>query len=81
MATEIERGHPTEHEIVETSTAPDQSTAVEAVARKSPSLLDAPATYLLLSINTLWFAVMIRWGPYIPLWHQHHYLTIFTANF
>ena len=81
MTTEIERQHPTEHEIVETSTAPDQSTAVEAVARKSPSLLDAPATYLLLFINILWFAAMIKSGPYIPLWRHHQYLSIFTANF
>jgi rhomboid protease GluP len=81
MTTEIERQHPTEHEIVEASTAPDQSTAVEAVARKSPSLLDAPATYLLLFINILWFAVMIRWGSYIPLWRHHQYLSIFTSNF
>src|SRR6202000_2384681 len=81
MTTDIERAHPSEHEIVEASTAPDQSTAVEAVARKSPSLLDAPATYLLLCINLLWFAVMVKSGPYIQLWHQHQFLSIFTSNF
>jgi len=81
MTSEIDREDPSEHEIVETSTAPDQSTAVEAVARKSPSLLDAPATYLLLGINLLWFAVMLRWGPYIQHWHHHEFLAIFTDNF
>jgi len=81
MTTEIEREQPSEHDIVEASTAPDQSTAVEAVARKSPSLLDAPATYLLLFINILWFAVMVKSGPYIPLWRHHQYLSIFTSNF
>jgi len=81
MTTEIDRQLPSEHEIVETSAAPDQSTAVEAVARKSTSLLDAPATYLLLSINFLWFAVMVRSGSYIQLWHQHQFLSIFTTNF
>lgn len=81
MTTEIDRQDPSEREIVETSQTPDQSTVVEAVARKSPSLLDAPATYLLLLINILWFAAMVKWGPYLQLWHQHHYLNIFTANF
>lgn len=81
MTTEIERQDSREHDIVEASTVPDQSTAVEAVARKSPSLLDAPATYLLLAINILWFAAMLRSGPYIPLWRHHQYLSLFTASF
>jgi rhomboid protease GluP len=81
MTTEIGRQDPSEREIVEMSQTPDQSTVVEAVARKSPSLLDAPATYLLLLINILWFALMVKWGPYIQLWHHHQYLSIFTSNF
>ena len=48
-------------------TTPDQSTAVEAVARKSPSLLDAPATYLpVVHAILLWFAVMLRSGTVHP---------------
>jgi rhomboid protease GluP len=81
MTTEIPQEQPNEHEIVEASQAPDQSTAVEGVARKSPSLLDAPATYILLSINILWFAVMFNSGPYRQLWHQHAFASLFTANF
>ena len=36
-----------------------QVQAVEAAARKSPSLLDAPATYLLLAINIVVYALMV----------------------
>jgi rhomboid protease GluP len=69
------------HYRVEHDTTPDQSTAVEAGAQKSPSLLDAPATYGLLFVNLLWFAVMLRSGPYSSDWHQHRYWSILTDQF
>jgi rhomboid protease GluP len=70
----------TPDEVAEQS-APDQSAAVEAGAHRSPSLLDAPATYILLFVNLLWYAAMLRSGPYIALWHQHAYLSMLTAPF
>lgn len=64
----------------------DQSTAIEAGAKKSPSLLDAPATYLLLFINILFYAVMVKASLLVPgefswLWNHHSYGTLFTFPF
>ena len=63
------------------STGADQSREVEAGAKKSPSLLDAPATYILLFVNILWFAAMLRSGPAIRDWHLHQYGSILTDPF
>jgi rhomboid protease GluP len=79
MTEELEHGEiPTQKQL---DTSSDQSAAVEAGAHRSPSLLDAPATYLLLFINLLWFAAMFRSGPYIALWQHHQYLSLLTAPF
>jgi rhomboid protease GluP len=59
----------------------DQSREVEAGAKRSPSLLDAPATYILLFINILWFAAMLRSGPYLGLWRHGAYGSLLTAPF
>ena len=48
---------------------------------KPPSLLAYPATYLLVGINLLVFAIMFRFGPVPALWHSGHYGQIFTAGF
>lgn len=66
--------------------AEDQSTAVEAGARKSPSLLDAPATYGLLFVNILFFCVTVKASLLVPgdfawLWHHHHYGALLTLPF
>src|ERR1700735_4111337 len=81
MAEELEPTPETIHDQIEHDATPDQAAAVEAGAQKSPSLLDAPATYLLLFINLLWFAAMLRSGPYIADWHAHRYWSIFTDSF
>lgn len=60
---------------------PDQSDLVEAGARRSPSLLDAPATYGLIFVNLLWFAAMLRSGPYVQDWHAHRYGMLLTDSF
>lgn len=70
----------------ETQTAEDQSTAVEAGARKSTSLLDAPATYGLLFVNILFFCAMVRAallvpGDYAWLWAHHNFGALLTAPF
>lgn len=64
----------------------DQSTAVEAGARKSPSLLDAPATYSLLFVNLLFFCAMVKAsllvpGDYAWLWNHHNFATLLTFSF
>jgi rhomboid protease GluP len=81
MAEDLEPTPQTIHDQIEHDATPDQAAAVEAGAQKSPSLLDAPATYLLLFINILWFAAMLRSGPYIADWHAHKYWLIFTDSF
>jgi rhomboid protease GluP len=83
MSEELEQAPETVHDQVEHDTAADQAAAVEAGAQKSPSLLDAPATYLLLFINVLWFAAMWKSAPgtYSADWHVHRYLAIFTESF
>ncbi|MEO7028727.1 MAG: rhomboid family intramembrane serine protease [Acidobacteriaceae bacterium] len=78
MASEHE--HDT-HYRIEHDPTPDQSTAVEAGAKRSPSLLDAPATYGLLFLNLLWFAAMLRSGPYIADWHMHRFGSLLTDSF
>ena len=40
-----------------------------------------PATSILMGINLLVFAVMLRWSPIIPLWKAHQYGSILTAQF
>jgi rhomboid protease GluP len=81
MAEDLEPTPQTIHDQIEHDATPDQAAAVEAGAQKSPSLLDAPATYFLLFINILWFAAMLRSGPYIAAWHAHQYWAIFTDSF
>ena len=81
MSTELEPAPQTIHDQIEHDATPDQAAAVEAGAQKSPSLLDAPATYILLFINLLWFAAMLRSGPYIGLWQHHQYGSLLTASF
>ena len=78
MTDELER---TTHYQIEHDATADQAAAVEAGAQKSPSLLDAPATYGLLFVNILVFAAMWRSGPYIGLWHLHKFTSILTAPF
>ncbi len=58
-----------------------QEEAVEAAAKKSPSLLDAPATYLLLAVNVIVFALMLRSGPLPELWRAHAFGSSITAAF
>jgi rhomboid protease GluP len=56
--------------------------AVEAAARRSSySLWNAPATYLLLGINIVVFAVMIGFGPLPELARQHAFGAMLTAPF
>jgi rhomboid protease GluP len=49
--------------------------------RKAPSLLDYPATYLLVGINLLVFAVMFRYGPAMEMIRHHAGWGILTAQF
>ena len=78
MTDELER---TTHYQIEHDATADQAAAVEAGAQKSPSLLDAPATYGLLFVNVLVFAAMLRSGPFIPDWHLHKFGSILTDPF
>lgn len=58
--------------------------SVEAAARKSPLLLDAPATYALLAINFIVFLVMLPSGPFVKLFHAgigHGLWSMWTASF
>ena len=48
---------------------------------KPPSLLAYPATYLLIGINLLVFAVMFRYSPAVQLIRQHPSWGILTAPF
>jgi rhomboid protease GluP len=48
---------------------------------KPPSLLSYPATYLLVAINLLVFAVMFRFGPAMGMIRNHAGLSILTASF
>lgn len=48
---------------------------------KPSSLLDYPATYLLIGINLLVFAIMFRYSPALPLIRQHAGWRILTASF
>jgi rhomboid protease GluP len=45
------------------------------------SLLDYPATYLLIGVNLLVFAIMFRYSPALPLIRQHPSWQILTASF
>jgi rhomboid protease GluP len=83
MAEEFEPAPETIHDQIEHDATPDQAAAVEAGAQKSPSLLDAPATYLLLFINLLWFVAMAKSAPgtYSADWHAHKYFSILTDSF
>jgi rhomboid protease GluP len=77
----------TEAEIA-TLAAPLQDAPAETAARRSQprserntSLLNYPATYLLLSINLIVFALMFRQGPVLGLIHQHQWSQVLTAGF
>ncbi len=62
----------------------DLAPAVPAPAhrdRTPPSLIAYPATYLLIGINLLVFAVMFRYGPVPALLHQRAYTGVLTAPF
>ena len=50
-------------------------------SEKPPSLLGYPATYLLIGINLLVFAVMFRYSPAVQLIRQHAGWSILTAPF
>jgi rhomboid protease GluP len=56
----------------------DQTTS--AADRPIP-LWDYPATYTLIAINVLVFAIMFRYGPIPTLVHQHAWSAILTAPF
>ena len=59
-----------------------QETKVAAShSEKPPSLLGYPATYLLIGINLLVFAVMFRYSPAVQLIRQHAGWGILTAPF
>ena len=62
--------------MAETSAGTTEAVAsVEAAARKSPSLLDSPATYVLLALNFIVFFWMLPVGPLPGLLHAglfHH---------
>jgi len=63
------------------SEALEEARASAKSSEKPPSLLDYPATYLLVGINLLVFAVMFRYSPAIGMIRQHAGLSIFTAQF
>ena len=50
-------------------------------AQRSTALWAYPATYLLMGINLLVFALMFRYGPVLGLIHQHDWTSIITAPF
>jgi rhomboid protease GluP len=58
--------------------APSESTATQD---KPNSLWAYPATYTLMGINILVFAVMFRSGPVPELIHQHAWSGVLTASF
>jgi rhomboid protease GluP len=58
-----------------------ESAKSSAADDKPPSLLDYPATYLLIGINLLVFAIMFRYSPAVQLIRQHAGWSILTAPF
>jgi len=50
-------------------------------AERSTALWAYPATYLLMAINLVVFALMFRYGPVLGLIHQHDWASILTASF
>jgi rhomboid protease GluP len=63
------------------SEALEEARASANTSEKPPSLLAYPATYLLVGINLLVFAVMFRYSPAIGMIRQHAGLGILTAQF
>ena len=63
--------------------SPGELMPAAAPARRAhpPSLLEYPATYLLIGINLLVFAAMFRFGPVPDLLRQHAYGSILTASY
>ncbi len=55
--------------------------AAEQVREKPVSLLGYPATYLLIAINLVVYALMFRSGPVPGLVHHHQWSGILTASF
>ena len=60
---------------------PPVEAAAQQAERRRFSLMDAPATYLLLAINIAVFLIMAVSGPVPALWHAHQYQGIATAQF
>ena len=58
-----------------------ETKAVASHSEKPPSLLGYPATYLLIGINLLVFAVMFRYSPAVQLIRQHAGWSVLTAPF
>jgi len=63
------------------SEALEEARASVKAREKPPSLLAYPATYLLVGINLLVFAVMFRYSPAIGMIRQHAGVGILTAQF
>ncbi|WP_223295507.1 rhomboid family intramembrane serine protease [Granulicella mallensis] len=81
---------PNSSSLTPSSTGQLLSVEAERAARESTrrrnddrhsSLLDYPATYLLIGINLLVFAIMFRYSPALPLMRQHISWQILTASF
>jgi rhomboid protease GluP len=63
------------------SDALEEARATAKKSEKPPSLLAYPATYLLVGINLLVFAVMFRFGPAMSMIHNHQWFSIPMAQF
>lgn len=63
------------------SEALEEARASVKTSEKPPSLLAYPATYMLVGINLLVFAVMFRYSPAIGMIRHHAGLGILTAEF
>jgi len=74
---------PTEESIAAVEASLDTDGARPAPKRRarSLSLWNYPATYTLLGINALVYALMFRFGPVPTLLHQHAWSQVLTASF
>jgi rhomboid protease GluP len=63
------------------SEALEEARAEAKKHEKPPSLLAYPATYLLVAINLLVFAVMFRFSPAVDMIRHHSGLGVLTAQF
>ena len=71
----------TEESIAAVEASLDGDSAAPAKKSRAGSLWNYPATYLLVGINVLVYALMFRFGPVPELIHQHAWSQILTAPF